>query len=247
MRSVVAGVIDASAYLDTSRIANDENTQFLGVSFVNNPTIEFPDYALGVVYEERLAVAGKPVLRAIITASNGLSDNPNVSYSQLLNVDDPSKGAFIALRAGWKGPTALFNLGAWTHTAPHTALDNPARTDLRNYGAYALRVRHALNLRLGAANPEVFRAQAFAALSYRYKHDPWVTGIGYAHIRLSNYVADPAQDNARHSEVYLRYQYATGRFVTASAQHIVNSNFDSSATVYDRGITLLGLRWTLLW
>ena len=46
-RSLTVGMIDASSYLDVSRIANDENTQFLGVSFVNNPTIQFPDYAGG--------------------------------------------------------------------------------------------------------------------------------------------------------------------------------------------------------
>ncbi len=33
---------------DTSAYANDENTQFLNSAFVNNPTIPFPDYALGV-------------------------------------------------------------------------------------------------------------------------------------------------------------------------------------------------------
>jgi len=33
---------------DISAFANDENTQFLNSAFVNNPTIPFPDYALGV-------------------------------------------------------------------------------------------------------------------------------------------------------------------------------------------------------
>ena len=53
-RSLAIGMVDASAYLDISRIANDANAQFLGVSFVNNPVIEFPDYSLGMVYEQRL-------------------------------------------------------------------------------------------------------------------------------------------------------------------------------------------------
>ena len=38
--TLTAGMIDASAFLDVSRIANDQDTQFLGVSFVNNPAIE---------------------------------------------------------------------------------------------------------------------------------------------------------------------------------------------------------------
>lgn len=250
-RTGVVGMLDPSAYLDVSRIANDANTQFLGVSFVNNPTIEFPDYTLGLVYEQRLASAGLPVLRAVLAASNGLANNPKVSYSQLLNVGNRDKGVFAALRAGWTSPTALLSVGAWTHTAPHTALDDPARTDLRNYGGYVvtgmMRGRHALNLRLGAANPIISRASAFAALSYRYQHDPWTFGAGHAHIVLSNHVTNPALDDTRQSEVFARYQYVHNRYITASVQHIVNSNFDTSGAVYDRAISLLGLRWTLLW
>ena len=245
------GMIDASAYLDVSRIANDENTQFLGVSFVNNPTIEFPDYSLGAAYEQRLEVAGMPVVRMVLTSSNGLADNPNVSYNQLLNVDDASKGVFAALRAGWKSSNALINFGVWTHTAPHYALDDPAKNDLRNYGAYLvagiLHERHALNFRFGAANPEVSKASSFAGVSYRFKNDPWVVGLGYALIRKSSHVTAALSDDTQHSEAYLRYQLAKGRFLTGSVQHIVNSNFDASSLLYDSRINVFGLRWTELW
>jgi hypothetical protein len=190
--SLTAGMIDASVFLDVSRIANDQNSQFLGVSFVNNPTIEFSDYALGFAYEQKLESAGMPVVRFVLTSSNGLANNTNVSYNQLLSIDEPNKGAFAAARAGWKIENALFNMGIWTHTAPHTALDNSTKTNLKNYGAYlvagVMHEKHALNLRLGVANPEVSRASAFAGLSYRYKADPWVSGIAYALIKVSSHV-----------------------------------------------------------
>ena len=53
-QTLTLGLLDITGYFDQSRIASDENTQFLGVSFVQNPMIEFPDYALGVVYEHTL-------------------------------------------------------------------------------------------------------------------------------------------------------------------------------------------------
>ena len=149
---------------------------------------------LGVAYEQKLESVGMPVVRLVLTSSNGLADNPNVSYNQLFSVNESHKGVFAAVRAGWKAENSLFNVGVWTHTAPHTALDEPTSTQLRNYGAYlvagVLHDRHALNFRLEVTNPEVSRAAAFAGLSYRYKVDHWVAGLGYAHIRMSSHVTD---------------------------------------------------------
>ena len=77
--SITAGLMDVSGYFDQSRIASDENTQFLDVSFVQNPTIEFPDYALGLVYEQGLNA--NAVWRVGVTSSHGLANNPNLSYA----------------------------------------------------------------------------------------------------------------------------------------------------------------------
>ena len=48
-RTLMLGIIDPSGWLDRSRAANDENLHFLNGSFVNNATIEFPDYTPGAV------------------------------------------------------------------------------------------------------------------------------------------------------------------------------------------------------
>jgi|GEM_PF-3004560 hypothetical protein len=37
--------------LDANEIAADEYTQFLGTSFVNNPSIQYPSFALGANYQ----------------------------------------------------------------------------------------------------------------------------------------------------------------------------------------------------
>ena len=98
--TVTAGLLDVSGFFDQSRIASDENTQFLGVSFVQNPTIEFPDYALGLVIEQSWET--NTVWRAGLTSSNGLADNPNLSYAQLVNVGEDSKGVFAVTSLTWK-------------------------------------------------------------------------------------------------------------------------------------------------
>jgi len=45
--AIRVGKMDGSRDLDTNAFANDECTQFLNGALVNNPTIPFPDYALG--------------------------------------------------------------------------------------------------------------------------------------------------------------------------------------------------------
>lgn len=45
------GLLDATALLDANEIADDEYTQFLGTSFVNNPSIQYPSFALGANYQ----------------------------------------------------------------------------------------------------------------------------------------------------------------------------------------------------
>ena len=90
--ALTLGLIDPSSYFDQRRIASDENTQFLGASFTGSPTIAFPDYTPGGVYE-RTGTRGVTV-RAAIAGSNGLADNPDASCAQPLELDAPGKGLF---------------------------------------------------------------------------------------------------------------------------------------------------------
>ena len=47
--TIAAGKMDLTDFFDASEVANDENIQFLSSSLVNNPTIPFPDFAIGAV------------------------------------------------------------------------------------------------------------------------------------------------------------------------------------------------------
>jgi len=46
---VRVGKLDLTTDFDTNNVANDETTQFLGGQFINNMTVEFPDYCFGAM------------------------------------------------------------------------------------------------------------------------------------------------------------------------------------------------------
>lgn len=242
--ALTIGLLDASSYIDSSRISNDENTQFIGVSFVNNPTIEFPDYALGLVYEFKVGDSDTTA-RIVMTSSNGLADNPNASYSQLVDVDNPDKGAFIAARLGYETASRLLGFGVWMHTAPHDTLDGMESNE-RNYGAYVVSGwrwgQNALNARLGASNAKVSNAHLYAALAYQHKFKPWVFGTGLAVILLSEHADQTGRGDTLQTEVYLRHELRPSLYVTGSLQYLVNSGFDASDTIYDSEIFVTSAR-----
>ena len=81
---LVSGLLDVTASLDTSEVANDETSQFLSSTLAGNPTIGFPDYRLGVGYNRETGEDQGYSLS--LTSCHGLTDNPNASYSQLIDI-----------------------------------------------------------------------------------------------------------------------------------------------------------------
>jgi len=247
-RELTAGLIDITSYFDQSRIASDENTQFLAVSFVQNPTIDFPDYTLGAVYDHNTDHG--LVLRLGLTSSNGLADNPNLSYAQLLDVDESDKGVFVITSAAIRKPYWYMHVGTWAHTAPHPRLYG-TREDLMNYGAYAVGGYQApfgaISFRFGLANEAVSLAEGFAAIIYQYEISPITYGIGLGRVFLSDHEPNPEMDNLSHFETYLRWNVTTKFIATVDLQHLANSSFDSGDTIVDSYVTVYGVRLTIVW
>ncbi len=239
-----AGMMDPSGYMDHAPTANDENRQFLGITFVNNPIIEFPDYSLGVAYEQHFGATG-PEVFFVLTSSHGLADNPNATYAQAFNVDNPKKGAFVGF--GARGETGSWHgeLGAWAHTAPHDSLDG-TRTDERNYGVYGLvgrtLERSGFDLRLGWTNPDVFQGKAFAGLTWEYRARRLTFGAGASHIWVSSKLPEPNKGDLTQLELYARMDIGHGVEITPDIQYVVNSSFDRSGSVYDKAVTIYGIR-----
>lgn len=240
------GMLDPSSYLDRTRITNDENVQFLGASFVNNPTIAFPDYTLGVVYQrpghERL-----PQINAVLASANGLADNPNLSYSELLRLTADDDGVFAAIGLGWENTDRLVRAGAWLNSRAHVLLEDPTRT-AGSYGAYlvfgqSLTARHALNLRVGFADDDVTAGSRFVSVAWRARWRDHALGIAVARTFLSDKVVGNNLDDTTHLEMYGRFALNGRAHVTGSVQHIINSGFQADASGPRSSAWLAGLRF----
>ncbi|NNK62039.1 MAG: hypothetical protein HKO98_02440, partial [Gemmatimonadetes bacterium] len=211
------GLLDATGFIDVSRIANDENLFFLGVPFVNNPTIEFPDYALGVALSG--AVPGTDHLRigATVTSSHGLADNPTVSYAQLLDVNDDDKGLFAGAALRWRGERSRFSLGAWANSAHHQRLDDPERTKTSR-GVFTVLGffvgEHALSARAGVTNGSVNVSDGSAGLTYLWTRRPDAVGVAVGRSFASDAV--PGLDDVVQVEAFLRRRLYREIFVTGS-------------------------------
>lgn len=239
-RGLAVGLVDLSAYLDTTRINNDENLQFLAAPFVNNPTIELPDYTLGAVFRQP-SRPGRPRIHAAVAASSGLGDTAERSYSSLLDVDAPGRGLFAAIETGWTSKRQLYRLGVWHHGGDHDTLDRRA-AGRSNFGAYgaASRVfgRSGFNLRAGFADPEISAAQRFASLSWVLELGRQVLGVGLAGARASRSIA--GSDDMAHAELYLSVRVGRELYLTPSLQRVWNADF-SAAPERDR-TSVLSLR-----
>lgn len=243
---LVSGLLDVTTSLDSSEVANDETSQFLSSDLVNNPTIGFPDYSLGVVYNR--ATGEDRGYSLALTSSHGLADNPNASYAQLLNVGADGKGLFVAAEGQWPLAGTRLHAGVWVNTAEHARLDGGSGTQ-QNYGLY-LTVDGRLatgqwNLRAGLANDQVSPASQFLSAALEYPLDritPASLGLGVAYTGLSTEIATPGQDDILHAEAYLRLNPREDVTLTPALQWLRNSGFDASGATVDAEQLLLSLR-----
>lgn len=244
-RHLSLGAIDPSAHLDRSRIANDENAHFLGTSFVNNPTIAFPDYALGAMYRiDR--TADTPEVTAILSGSKGLADNPGRSYQELIDIAEAGKGVFAGLGARWALGDTRLGVGGWYRSDQHPVLDNTQQTK-DNYGVYALygwqSGNNGVSLRAGAANPSVSAAAYFLGAAYEGITRLGAIGVGVGKIYRSDKLDDVNTGDTLQAESFLRIPFAGDKaHVTLSLQYIQNPGFDASHTVIDSNALIAGVR-----
>jgi len=244
---LTAGLLDVTAILDTSDVANDETSQFLNASLVGNPTIEFPDYTLGFLYNTEFD-EGKSLSLAL-TSSNGLGDNTNVSYSELVDISENGKGVFAAAEILWPVSDLQLRVGVWVNTADHAKLSGTSGTT-NNYGVYALvdgKVGAGQwSIRGGIANDKVSRAANFISAAVQYPTPQLPSnatfGAGVTHTSISDNGKGAQEDDSVQAEVYVRFDMSDSLSVTPSLQLIKNSDFDASGTNFDENQTLFSVR-----
>lgn len=243
--ALMLGLIDPSAWLDRGRIANDENKHFLNGSFVNNPTIEFPDYTLGTVYRTP-GHGHRPEITIVVSGSDGIADLPDRSYQDLLDFNDEGRGIFVGSGARWTFGRSSWRLGAWVRSDDHAVAGSDTRED-DNYGVYGVfgwqSGPHAVNVRTGFANSDVSVASNFFALAYQRNYRFGLLGVGAAHTGISSGFRDDGRDSAFDSEVYLRIPILDGAgHVAPSIQYVEVPGFDATATVPGSTALIAGVR-----
>lgn len=240
---LVSGLLDVTSTLDTSEVANNETQQFLSTSLVNNPTIGFPDYSLGVVYNREFDEARGYSLA--VTSSHGLADNPDASYAQLVDIGASGKGIFAAAEGQWPAAGTKLHAGMWVNTADHARLDGKPGMK-KNYGLYLVvdgQLANTLwNVRAGLANDEVSPAAQFLSAAVERPMNRATLGLGLAFTGLSSKDATPNRDDMLQAEAYLRFAPRADMSLTPSVQWLNNSGFDSSGQPLDSDQLLLSFR-----
>ena len=245
-RRLMVGLVNPSAWLDRSRISNDENIQFINGSFKNNATIEFPDYTLGAVMRW-LGSAARPEISLVIASSDGIADLPDRSYQDLLDLSADDRGAFVGADAKWLRDRTTIRLGAWLRSEDHEVSGSPGEFEA-NYGIYGVLGWHvgdnSLNFRLGMANEDVSIATRFAAASYQRSTRIGLLGLGLASTRIANSFRQAALDDVASAEAFLRIPIGdSGAQITPSIQYVENPGFDTSGATLSSSAIVASVRF----
>lgn len=245
-RRLMVGLVNPSAWLDRSRITNDENTHFLNGNFKNNATIEFPDYTPGVIMRW-LGSEFRPEVSFVVASSKGIADLPDRSYQELLDISAGDGGAFVGTDLKWLRDRKTFRLGAWVRTGDHPVTGSPNEFE-KNYGLYGVLgwqdAGNALNFRLGMANKDVSVATHFAALAYERSTAIGLLGLGIARTRTANSFRQAELDDIMAAEAFLRIPLAeNGGQLTPSVQYVENPGFDAAGATSSSSAIVAGVRF----
>ncbi|HEV57212.1 MAG TPA: carbohydrate porin [Phycisphaerales bacterium] len=243
---------------DGNAYANDELCQFLNGALVNNPTIPFPDYALGV------AVHWEPwpgfyASGAVLDAQN---DHRETGFRTAFHDEDYyfyiAETGFTPQFESSNGPLqGAYRVGVWNDPQPKGHAD-AVRTYRDDTGLYLscdqmLAKENAdpedaqglgMFFRYGYAPSRANDLARFWSIGLQYQglfegRDEDVLGAGYAHGAFSDHAAATyPQDYESVLEVYYNLQVAEGINVTPSLQYV--SHPGGASGVSDA--VVLGLR-----
>ncbi|HIJ70611.1 MAG TPA: carbohydrate porin [Planctomycetes bacterium] len=260
--TIMLGKIDFTGVFDASAYADDECTQFLNAAFVDNPTIPFPDYSLGIVLNwditDSLYLAGGVAdaqadgretgfrtafydedyffyaLETGITPKlNSTNGLMPGAYRVGMWVDGQDKGRFSNSR-NYRDDT-----GVYVSCDQMVYKENNSPDDSQGLGIFG---------RFGYANSDLNPVGNFWSIGLQYEgllygRDNDILGIGFAQGIFSDYAgandgADYTENHENALEVYYNAQVAPWLSLSPGIQYISNTGGDE--TVKDA--VVLGLR-----
>jgi len=237
--NLMAGKIDFTAVFDCSAYADDECTQFLNGAFVDNPTIPFPDYSLGVVLSCNLAKSWY-LMGGIADAQ---ADGRETGYRTTFHKEDYflymlETGVTPELASENGSLAGAYRVGLWNDPQPNTNSDssknyrddvgfyvscdqmmtkeNADPEDSQGLGAF---------LRYGYANSKRNDIANFWSFGFQYQgliegRDDDVLGLGFAQGIFSN-EASTSYTNDYENAVELYYSAAITPWLAVRVYNIL--------------------------
>ena len=256
--TMMVGKIDFTGVFDASAYADDECTQFLNAAFVDDPTIPFPDYSLGVVLNWDITdtwylMGGVADAQAdgretgfrttfhdedyfFYALETGITPELNSAngampgaYRVGMWVDGQDKARFS------NGKNYRDDIGVYVSCDQMLYKENSDPEDSQGLGVFG---------RFGYANSDLNPIGNFWSLGLQYQglldgRDDDVLGIGFAQGIFSDYAGAGYTENHENAlEVYYNAQVTPWLSLSPSIQHISNTGGDE--TVKDA--VLFGLR-----
>ncbi len=249
---VTLGKLDVTAYVDENEVANDEEVQFLGGEFVNNPIIPFPDYGPGL----RLTVYPKDSLSlTAVLMSVDRNDEGSSSWSDIFD------GVFgigqLGIKANPFGLSGSYRFMGWFNTSKHADYSKDGKERNRNNYGFALDIDQEILkdtlfafLRAGWSEPDLNEASFVLSLGARLFGRWWgrprdELAVAYGLIGESHEFRDYQRliggtqtENQHHVEAY--YKFSLGEHLEISLDYQFLSNPGGHRNIKDAH--LLGVR-----
>jgi len=171
------GKVDLTDNFDTNNVADDEETQFLAGIFVNNPTIEFPDYCFAAT------LWAQPTKLVSVGLAYGDAD---ANWNQVL--DYPFLMAEVDVHPELFGLEGNYRFMAWRNGMSHE--DWKATTGHANFGfaiSFDQKVLPELTLftRWGWADPDIAKNEIENAVSLGFQLDGAYWGRDKDHVAFA--------------------------------------------------------------
>lgn len=248
--TLAIGKMDFTGIFDASAYADNECCQFLNFSFVNDPTIPFPQQGLGFVLN--WDVTDWWYLK--VGMADAEADNRETGFKTTFGGED---FFFYVLETGIKYGDGTYRFGIWTDGRDKTRLDRDDQITHGDTGFYMSfdKMLYKENsepndtqglggfFRYGWANNKFNSITNFFSIGFQYQgliegRDDDVLGVGYSRGTFSNRDTEEfPEDYESVIEIYYNAQITPWFHLSPNIQFVSNPGGSSA-----KDATVLGLR-----
>lgn len=255
---LTVGKIDFSGFFDASAYANDEASQFLNGALVNNPTIPFPDYSLGVILTYNLSdnwyLTGG--------VADAQADGRETGFNTAFHDEDYffyilETGVTTAKESANGDLEGVYRFGVWNDPQPkaHSDATKEYRDDIGFYASADQMLSKENNdpedtqglgvfFRYGYAEDKRNDMEHFYSFGAQYQgliegRDNDVLGMGFANGQFSDKASTTyTKDHEGVIEAYYSIEVSETIHLTPDVQYVINSGGVNTSDALLAGLRL---------